>query len=279
MPAERLDIVFDFASVAEDSRIIVKNLLCDSPFSGDSSFSGDLPCLNPENGDVFKNRRTDRVMAFDICTPLNKDIEDNFNAEQCCSHYARNENPVDKVRKLGLFEGKDEYGRLQPMLGTAEPVPVAPNDPKNNVYIGGTMPWHQPISENPELGSTEIWEIYNATEDAHPIHVHLVHFDILDRSDFTATKVSQAVIQHNGSVAKGFHLENIAITPNTTTEAPATEQAPKDMVIAYPQQVTRIKMTFDKAGRYVWHCHILSHEDHDMMRPMHIGTMESNTEE
>ncbi len=49
------------------------------------------------------------------------------------------------------------------------------------------------------------------------------------------------------------------------------ENAPKDMVTALPGQITRIKATFDKPGRYVWHCHILSHEDHEMMRVLHVG--------
>jgi hypothetical protein len=66
-------------------------------------------------------------------------------------------------------------------------------------------------------------------------------------------------------------MQNINIVPNTLREPEDTEKVPRDMVISYPGEVVRIKMTFDKPGRYVWHCHILSHEDHDMMRPMYVG--------
>lgn len=265
MPAERLDIVFDFGQ-AEDSRIIVENIL------GDGPFTGDLP--NPDtataiaNGEIFANRQTDRIMAFDVIKAYGW-RDDNFDPALFSSNYTTNTRPVDKVRKLALFEGKDEFGRLQPMLGTAEPT----QDVEGNM-VNGTLPWHSPITENPELDSTEIWEIYNATGDAHPMHVHLVHFDILDRAPYTKTVVQQPVMQHNGAVGIGFHLENVVVDTANRVPALPSEQGPKDMVIAYPGEVTRIKMTFDKAGRYVWHCHILSHEDHDMMRPMHIGPID-----
>jgi spore coat protein A len=103
--------------------------------------------------------------------------------------------------------------------------------------------WGDPLTENPALGATEIWELHNFTQDGHPIHVHLVEFQVLDRQPFGGTA------QPREDWEAGF----------------------KDTVIALPQQITRIKATFDRAGRYVWHCHILDHEDNEMMRPYQIG--------
>ncbi len=260
MPAERLDIVFDFSSVPNNSRVIVENIL------GDSPFNGNLPNPDPAAGDVFANRKTDRVMAFDVVKQRRWHIADRFDPYNCYSDYERNYRSVDKIRKLALFEGKDEFGRLQPMLGTAEPVV----DVEGNT-VTGSLNWQLPITENPEIGATEIWEIHNTTGDAHPIHVHLIHFDIIERAPFTGDLIPQPVVQHNGSIGQGFRLENVVIDESSVVPAPESEIAPKDMVIAYPGEVVRIKMTFDKPGRYVWHCHILSHEDHDMMRPLHVG--------
>jgi FtsP/CotA-like multicopper oxidase with cupredoxin domain len=171
---------------------------------------------------------------------------------------------------LALFEGTDEFGRLQPLLGTAEPV----IDVEGNV-VTGSLTWFQPITENPNVGDTEIWEIYNATGDAHPVHVHLVHFEVMNRQDFDSDVIQQETIQHNGEKGVGFRLENIVTVGGITLPDPA-EQTRRDMVMALPEQVTRIKMTFSKPGRYVWHCHILSHEDHEMMRPYHVGPVNGN---
>ena len=180
--------------------------------------------------------------------------------------YGGNANPVTKTRKVALFEGLDEYGRLQPLLGTAEPTADVTGD-----LVNGSIAWHSPTTENPGLDATEIWEIYNATGDAHPVHLHLVHFEILDRQEFTADLIEQPVLQHNGETGVGFRLENIQLGAVVPPVAEYVENAPKDLVTALPEQVTRIKVTFDKPGRYVWHCHILSHEDHEMMRVMEVG--------
>ena len=106
---------------------------------------------------------------------------------------------------------------------------------------------HVNVTENPRLGNTEQWEIYNFTSDAHPIHVHLVRFQVVGR---------RAI--HGG--------------PSVVGDAPQpTETGFKDTVFAYPGEITAIKALFDLPGLYVWHCHILEHEDHEMMRPFVVS--------
>ena len=280
-PGSRYDIVFDFTNF-QGQRIIMENIGGDAPFGGD--FGG---ALDPD--DFFPDRQTDRIMAFDVANVLN--VSDSFVPAEIGS-YGGNTNPVARVRKVALFEGMDEFGRLQPLLGTAEPAsdhldnPI--NWPNTAPYINaglvgpinGSVAWHSPTTENPALGDTEIWEIYNATGDAHPVHLHLVNFQVgtgdvetygVTRQEFTAEVVDQPVVQHNGLLGQGFRLENIVLGDPAPAGSEYVENTPKDMVTALPDQVTRIKMTFDKPGRYVWHCHILSHEDHEMMRVMHVG--------
>ena len=117
-------------------------------------------------------------------------------------------------------------------------------------------PWHMPITERPVLGTTEIWELVNLTDDSHPIHLHLVRFQILDRRRF-----DQFDFQASGKVR--------FTGPVQLPEA--FESGWKDTVRADPGMVTRILIPFEGyAGRYVWHCHILEHEDNEMMRPYEV---------
>ncbi|HEU5102765.1 MAG TPA: multicopper oxidase domain-containing protein, partial [Roseiflexaceae bacterium] len=111
------------------------------------------------------------------------------------------------------------------------------------------------ITENPALGATEVWEIYNFTADAHPIHLHQVMFQVVDR---------HALATQDEEVVTPVQLIGEPIAPE------AWETGYKDTVIAYPGQVTRIKAMFDLPGRYVWHCHIVDHEDNEMMRPFQV---------
>jgi spore coat protein A, manganese oxidase len=145
-----------------------------------------------------------------------------------------------KTRRLTLDERMDDVQRSMGML-------------LNNT------PWHAPITEKPTLGTTEIWELVNLTNDSHPIHLHLVRFQILDRRRFEMFEfMSTGTLRFTGPV-----------------QPPEEHEAGwKDTVRADPGMVTRIIVPFeDYAGRYVWHCHILEHEDNEMMRPFEVQAL------
>ena len=110
---------------------------------------------------------------------------------------------------------------------------------------GVLLGWDDPITENPAVGSTEMWEMHNFTEDAHPIHIHEILFEVVNRE-----------VIETGAVR---------------APEPWEMGSRKDTVIAYPGEITRVKATFDRPGLFVWHCHIVEHEDHEMMRPYRIG--------
>ena len=116
--------------------------------------------------------------------------------------------------------------------------------------------WKMPVTEDPVLNSVEIWNLVNLTDDSHPIHLHLVRFQILDRRRF-----------------EPFFYKNEGILKYTGAPVPpdANEAGWKDTVRADPGMVTRIIVRFEGfVGRYVWHCHILEHEDNEMMRPYDV---------
>jgi spore coat protein A len=116
--------------------------------------------------------------------------------------------------------------------------------------------WHDPITENPVVNSTEIWSFINPTDDTHPIHLHTVRFQILDRQHYEPWTYT---------TKKQFRFLGPRVPP-----APS-EAGWKDTVRADSKMVTRIIVRFDSyPGRYVWHCHILEHEDNEMMRPYEI---------
>jgi spore coat protein A, manganese oxidase len=116
--------------------------------------------------------------------------------------------------------------------------------------------WDMPVTEKPVLGTAEIWSFVNLSGDAHPIHLHLVRFQVLDRRPFD-------LFAYNGG--KKLIYTGPAVPPD------ANELGWKDTVRADPGMVTRIIVRFEGyAGRYVWHCHTLEHEDNEMMRPYDV---------
>ena len=117
--------------------------------------------------------------------------------------------------------------------------------------------WMDEVTEDPAVGAAEIWEYYNTTADAHPMHVHEVDFQVVNRQHL--------VLDEDGEVLRPIQLAGHPTPPESW------ENGWKDTVVAYPGQVTRLRMKFGLPGQFVWHCHIVEHEDNEMMRPYRIG--------
>lgn len=116
--------------------------------------------------------------------------------------------------------------------------------------------WSDPVTESPALDTVEIWSLINLTDDSHPIHLHLVRFQILDRRPFD-------LFDYLNDGELRYTAPAIPPDPN--------EEGWKDTVRADPGMVTRIIVRFEGfVGRYVWHCHVLEHEDNEMMRPYDV---------
>jgi spore coat protein A, manganese oxidase len=184
---------------------------------------------------------------------------------------------------LTLNELNDTYGRLIQMLGTNVPVdaPMGFNAPELNFARSyapdAMMPPTDPANlaaaptETPNAGATEVWQIANLTGDTHPMHFHLVNVQILSRRPFD-------VAQYTGQAATDAAFPWTGVARG----AEACELGWKETVKMHPGEVTTIIMKFDLppvpfvvppsprtgGNEYVWHCHILEHEEHDMMRPL-----------
>jgi spore coat protein A len=141
-----------------------------------------------------------------------------------------------------------------------------PSDGYTMIGLLGQKHWDDPITEDPKAGTMEVWSFANATGDVHPIHLHLVQFQVLNRQPFdTKIYLQTGKLQYIGKPM-----------PAESNERPAW----KDTVKTYAGYVTRVVAKFDlpaiaqpKPGdefRYVWHCHVLEHEDNEMMRPYKI---------
>lgn len=224
-PAERADVIVDFTDVPEGTEIILLNLGPDEPFGGGEPGESFAPADPGTTGQVMQFRVVART-GKDRSTPPARLHLPAFQPLRAFSH----------TRQLSLNEmmSMSFDGPIAALLGTTDPNTGQPTP----------LMWHHPITENPALAATEVWEIYNFTEDAHPIHIHVVQFQVVNR-------------------------EPIGGTPRSPE---AWESGFKDTVIAYPGEITRVKATFDVPGLFVWHCHIVEHEDNEMMRPYRIGS-------
>jgi spore coat protein A len=132
------------------------------------------------------------------------------------------------------------------------------------------------VQERPKAGSTEDWRLVNLTEDTHPIHLHLIQFQVIDRRPFDADRYKAALDQARASNPDAANFDPAPYYTGPAVAGDANERGWKDTVRTNPGQVTRIRARWNlPAGaatpqRYVFHCHILEHEDNSMMRPLEI---------
>ncbi|MDC0742832.1 multicopper oxidase family protein [Polyangium mundeleinium] len=241
-PAERADLIVDFTNVPVGNHVL-GNLGPDEPFGGGVP-GVDFPVADPVTTGQVMQFRVVPAVAPDPTTP-----------PQFLQLPAITPLPAATVtRPLALLEKLSEFfpdAPAEALLGT-----VVAGDPNTGVGTFTELHWDDAVTENPAVGATEVWEFYNATADAHPMHVHEVAFEVVDRQAILVNEDTQQV-------------QVDTTTPPTPPEA--WETGFKDTVIAYPGQVTRIRLQFKTSGQFVWHCHILEHEDNEMMRPYRIG--------
>ncbi|UCH86791.1 MAG: multicopper oxidase domain-containing protein [Dehalococcoidia bacterium] len=293
-PGERADVIVDFAKVKPGTKLIMTNN-ARAPFP-----QGATP--DPQT--------VGQIMQFRVGFPTGGP-DTSYNPAIALPGSLRPANPIvgldpavttilpDQVRQLTLNEVMGAGGPLEALL--------------NNTKWDGTMSGLPApgITEMPRVGSTEVWEVINLTGDAHPIHLHLVQFQVLSRQGFQASKYLKA---YDAAFAGGVY--NPAAGPPLPYDTPnadgavggnpaigaflqgkaappaANETGWKDTVIMYPGEVTRIVVRwapqdvpvnnvsagvntfpFDPTAGpgYVWHCHILDHEDNEMMRPYTVA--------
>jgi spore coat protein A len=288
--AERADVIVDFRGLADGTEVYLTNIGPDEPFGGG---------IPGEDFDAADPDTTGQVMRFVVDTSLDgesptdpsgatpatdpADLVPNSepalgDAEGDPRSVSLNEEEsqvvcvlADEVTGEYLIPIKEFDCNATPPAGTIV-VPFGPtaallgqvdltdpDDPQGiplrwsadgvgsektvTVPAGDVSVW---VTENPALDATEEWDIYNFTVDAHPIHLHLVRFEVVERRAFGEER------------GEGWGPE-------------PWESGYKDTVIAYPGEITTVKALFDVEGLYVWHCHIVEHEDNEMMRPYFVG--------
>ena len=274
-PAERPDIIIDFSRHKNQSIILYND--APAPFPGGVPVNDYFPLFNVKGNPVNAltpagfgpNSRV--LMRFDVGSTVSSpgDITLNINTTTdlrpgidtpLIPFGVSTPPPGVPVRPLTLNETFDPFGRLIQLVGTL----VRPGSPS----AGFGRAYESTATEVVQRGTTEVWEIYNTTADVHPMHFHLVNVQLINRQPFQVNSL--------GNTQGGVNFTGPAVP------AEANETGWKETVMMFPGTVTRIIMRFDLpavpftvptsprtgGNEYVWHCHILEHEEHDMMRPL-----------
>lgn len=255
-PAERADILIDFSTMKPGEKILLLND-ANAPFP---------------NGPAPDPNTVGQIMQFTVVD--SKVVPPKKLPEKLNKIPIFVPNQPKRVLTLGIVPGPSGPGPIELLLNGQK--------------------WSAPTSECPIVGATEVWELVNLTNGAHPIHVHLIEFLIKDRQEFDSTKYREEWTKLNGEPPLDHPTIPLPVKPFLTSDPikPApNEQGWKDTVFALPGKVTRILIRwapqdanpkivrpgvnlfpFDPSfgPGYVWHCHLLDHEDNEMMRRLKV---------
>jgi spore coat protein A len=252
--AERADLIVDFTNVPVGNYVL-GNVGPDEPFGGGVP-SVDFPVADPAT--------TGQVMQFQVVPAMAPDptTSPQFLVLPTIVPLPPETatRPLALIEKMGIGHDVNNdpvEGPIEALLGTVGPDGIDPSTPAG---VWTERKWMEAVTEDPVVGVTEVWEFYNTTGDAHPMHVHEVVFEVVNREGL--------VLDLAGGVVEPIQLDG-NITPPESWETGF-----KDMVTAYPGQVTRVRAQFNVPGQFVWHCHIVEHEDNEMMRPYRIGPVQ-----
>ena len=248
---ERADVVIDFSDPALASRTLLLRNDAPTPFPG---------------GDVPDGTTTGRIMAFTVTAPLAAP-----DTSQVPAH-PRALVPLpapSNTRVVDLQELNDIY----------EIFDDGANQIVNRLELRlNGLRFMDPVTETPKLDTVEDWTIVNTTIDMHPMHLHLVAFQVMEKGSYDPEGYTRAAGGDMGILAEGALHPGVA--PHDCQLMPgcdpsqyallANEAGPKDTVRVAPGGYVRIRARFDRLGEYMWHCHILAHEEHDMMRPFEV---------
>ncbi|CAH8308467.1 unnamed protein product [Eruca vesicaria subsp. sativa] len=156
---------------------------------------------------------------------------------------------------------------------------VSSADEPTHLYING-LPYNAPVTETPKIDTSEVWEVINLTEDNHPLHIHLGLFKVLEQTALVETeKFTDCMTERNDAVK----CQISKYARGNKTAVTAHERGWKNVFKMMPGHVTKILVRFSyvhsnesysfdatQEPGYVYHCHILDHEDNMMMRPFEM---------
>jgi spore coat protein A len=259
-PAERADIIIDFSKMKPGRYLILHND-APVPFPGGTPLADFFPGnkKNPVAVQPGMSPNTRTLLQFVVGDPVADGVpaDPTVDPTWALPAQVQPQPTVPNPRDLALYETIDPYGRLAQNLGT----------------LAGPLNYFEDTpTENVQAGTVEIWRLFNVSADTHPIHFHYFNCRILSRQPFNAITFALSGQAIPPDPNEQGWKETVRANPGECVtllvEHPTTAGlAPAPI----PESPRLAAMGINNAHEYVWHCHILEHEEHDMMRPLIVN--------